>query len=36
VLVCPADSAYGDKPPAGSDIKAGDTLAFAIDILDAS
>ena len=36
VLVCPADSAYGDKPPAGSSIKAGDTLLFAIDLLDAS
>lgn len=36
VLVCPADSAYGDKPQPGSNIKPGDTLAFAIDILDAS
>jgi peptidylprolyl isomerase len=36
VLVCPADSAYGDNPQPGGDIKAGDTLTFAIDILDAS
>jgi peptidylprolyl isomerase len=36
VLVCPADSAYGDNPQPGSDIKAGDTLVFAIDLLDAS
>jgi peptidylprolyl isomerase len=36
VLVCPANTAYGDKPPQGSNIKAGDTLVFAIDLLDAS
>lgn len=36
VLVCPADKAYGDQPPAGGTIKAGDTLIFAIDLLDAS
>lgn len=36
VLVCPADSAYGDEPPQGSAIGAGDTLVFAIDLLDAS
>lgn len=34
-LVCPSDVAYGDEgsPP---DIKGGDTLIFAIDLLDAS
>jgi FKBP-type peptidyl-prolyl cis-trans isomerase len=36
VLVCPSDSGYGDQPPANSGIKAGDTLLFAIDLLDAS
>jgi FKBP-type peptidyl-prolyl cis-trans isomerase len=36
VLVCPADTAYGDSPQAGGPIKAGDTLVFAIDLLDAS
>lgn len=36
VLVCPADTAYADSPPDGSVIKAGDTLVFAIDLLDAS
>jgi len=36
VLVCPAKVAYDDKPPDGSVIKAGDTLIFAIDLLDAS
>ena len=36
VLVCPAATAYGDKPPAGSAIKPGDSLVFAIDLLDAS
>ena len=36
VLVCPADTAYGDSPPEGSGIKAGDSLVFAIDLLDAS
>lgn len=35
VLVCPADTAYGDKG-SGEDIKGGDTLMFAIDLLDAS
>jgi peptidylprolyl isomerase len=35
VLVCPADTAYGDTPQ-GDIIKAGDTLMFAIDLLDAS
>ncbi len=35
VLVCPSDVAYGEEgsPP---DIKGGDTLLFAIDLLDAS
>ncbi len=36
VLVCPADTAYGDSPPEGGAIEAGDTLIFAIDLLDAS
>lgn len=35
VLVCPADVAYG-KEGSGADIKGGDTLIFAIDLLDAS
>ena len=36
VLVCPADTAYGDSPQAGGKIKPGDTLIFAVDLLDAS
>jgi peptidylprolyl isomerase len=36
VVVCPADKAYADSPPQGSQIKKGDTLIFAIDLLDAS
>ena len=39
VLVCPSNVAYGDDPndPNRSEkIKAGDTLIFAIDLLDAS
>lgn len=36
VIVCPADTAYGDKPPSGSKIGKGDTLIFAVDLLDAS
>jgi FKBP-type peptidyl-prolyl cis-trans isomerase len=36
VLVCPSDTAYGETPPDGGVIKAGDTLMFAIDLLDAS
>ncbi len=36
VLVCPADTAYGDSPQEGGPIKPGDTLLFAIDLLDAS
>lgn len=35
VLTCPADKAYGDSPQ-GDVIKKGDTLIFAIDLLDAS
>lgn len=35
VLVCPADKAYGDTPQ-GDIIKKGDTLIFAIDLLDAA
>jgi peptidylprolyl isomerase len=36
VLVCPADTAYGDTPQEGGPIKPGDSLVFAIDLLDAS
>jgi peptidylprolyl isomerase len=36
VIVCPPDTAYGNKPPAGSKIGKGDTLIFAVDLLDAS
>jgi FKBP-type peptidyl-prolyl cis-trans isomerase len=36
VLVCPADTAYGDHPQEGGPIKPGDSLLFAIDLLDAS
>lgn len=36
VIVCPPDTAYADKPPAGSKIGKGDTLIFAVDLLDAS
>jgi len=36
VLVCPADTAYGDSPQEGGPIKPGDSLVFAIDLLDAS
>lgn len=35
ILTCPADVAYGDSPPSGSQIKAGDTLIFAVDLLAA-
>ncbi len=35
VLECPAADAYGDSPPQGSNIKPGDSLLFAVDILDA-
>lgn len=36
VLLCPAQDAYGDTPPQGSKIKAGDSLMFVVDVLDAS
>lgn len=36
VLVCPAETAYGDSPQPGGPIKPGDTLLFAVDLLDAS
>ncbi len=36
VLLCPADTAYGDSPQPGGPIKPGDTLMFAIDVLDAA
>jgi peptidylprolyl isomerase len=36
VLLCPADTAYGDSPQEGGPIKPGDSLVFAIDLLDAS
>ena len=36
VLLCPADTAYGDSPQEGGPIKPGDSLMFAIDLLDAS
>lgn len=35
VVTCPADKAYADQPPAGSAIKAGDTLIFVVDLLAA-
>jgi peptidylprolyl isomerase len=35
VLECPAADAYGDNPPQASTIKAGDSLLFAVDVLDA-
>lgn len=35
VLVCPADSAFGDEGRA-PDVKPGDTLIFAVDVLDAA
>jgi FKBP-type peptidyl-prolyl cis-trans isomerase len=36
VLECPTQDAYGDNPPQGqpSTIKAGDSLLFAVDVLD--
>lgn len=36
VIVCPAKTAYGNTPPEGSKIGKGDTLIFAVDLLDAS
>jgi peptidylprolyl isomerase len=35
VLECPAKDAYGNSPPQGSTIKPGDSLLFAVDVLDA-
>ncbi len=35
VLVCPSDTAYGDQG-SGDKIKPGDTLIFAVDLLDAA
>jgi peptidylprolyl isomerase len=35
VLECPAADAYADAPPQGSSIKPGDSLIFAVDVLDA-
>ncbi|PJI84770.1 FKBP-type peptidyl-prolyl cis-trans isomerase [Luteimicrobium subarcticum] len=34
-LIIPADLAYGDNPPSGSDIPKGATLIFVVDILGA-
>jgi peptidylprolyl isomerase len=34
LLVVPPDQAYGDTPPEGSSIEAGDTLVFVVDIVD--
>ena len=33
-LVIPADMAYGDTPPPGSGIEAGEALVFVVDLLD--
>lgn len=35
LLVIPPELAYGDSPPPGSGIQAGDTLVFGVDILRA-
>ena len=35
VLQCAPGDAYADSPPAGSKIKPGDALLFAVDVLDA-
>lgn len=35
VLECPAADAYADAPPPNSGIKPGDSLLFAVDVLDA-
>lgn len=35
VLVCPPDRAYGDQPPEGGPVKAGDTLIYVVDLLAA-
>ena len=34
LLVIPAELAYGNRPPPGSGIGAGETLVFVIDLLD--
>lgn len=36
VLECTAADAYGDNPPAGSQIKPGEALLFVVDVLEAS
>jgi peptidylprolyl isomerase len=33
MIVAPPDQAYGDSPPTGGPIQAGDTLVFVVDIL---
>lgn len=33
LLVIPAELGYGDKPPAGSGIAAGETLIFVVDLV---
>jgi FKBP-type peptidyl-prolyl cis-trans isomerase len=33
-LTCPADIAYGDRPPPGSGIPAGSPLIFEVELLD--
>ena len=33
LMVLPPDQAYGDQPPSGAPIKAGDTLVFVVDVL---
>ena len=35
-LIIPADMAYGDNPPPGSTISAGDTLVFVVDLIAVS
>lgn len=35
LIIAPADKGYGDTPPDGSNIPAGATLAFVVDILGA-
>lgn len=35
-LIIPADMAYGDDPPPGSTISAGDTLVFVVDLIAVS
>lgn len=34
ILLCQAKDAYGDTPPPGSGIKAGDDLMFLVDIIN--